>query len=100
MLPGVCDSDGAADLRVVAEKDADLHLVIETLARSEIRCVLVGGLALSVGAANVATADTDRGRTAVIADRDMLVVGKERRRRSKEATGIGRVLDRCIEIDE
>ncbi len=78
----------------VAEKDADFHFVVQALARPEIGRVSVRKLALAVRAADLAAADTDRGRPAVIADRYMLIVGKKWRCRAKEAACIRRVLDR------
>src|SRR5271166_2809970 len=92
------DNDGRAELVAGPDPDAELQLEIETTRRTEARGLLACGLALAAGAAHRRARGNDRRSAAVIADGQVLVIGKQWVVGPEQLARIGRVVDTGKEI--
>ena len=83
-----------------ADDESQLELDVESPTRPEARRRVVGRLRLAGGSHDRRSADDDRSRAAVVADRKMTPVRKQRIGiGAKETAEVGGVLERRVEVD-
>ena len=97
MFLRLADRDRRAQLIALPDKKADLHLVIEILARDKHRRSLGVAPVLPVRPLDVRPRDHDRRSPPVIPDRHIFIIRQQRIVRPKHRPDIRRVIDRAVE---
>jgi hypothetical protein len=95
---GLGDGDGLAEGVAGADVGGYFKLVVELGGGGEGWGGVVGAFELAAGAEDFCTANDERGRAAVVADGDPLVVGEEGLVGAEELADVGGVMDGGVEV--
>ncbi len=98
MLARFSDRDRLSELIALADPDAELQLIIEPAAWPIFRSIRVRRFALAAGADHGLARGAHRTRPAVIADRHIFVVRKQRIVGPELLADVGRVMNADVEI--